>query len=136
MRTLNFILAGLLLGLAAPASSALAADVCQGPAAAPGVVLHGPVLEVPDGGSLCIAQSAAPTAWTRVSVRQLNTSRPLLMAAAFGQNATCRVGADGLADCTVEGASLADTVKRPEIIKASLQWRRPLASTQIASAAP
>jgi len=135
MRKFSFILAALTLGLALPASSAMAADVCQGPAAAPGVVLHGPVLDVPDGASLCIAASAAPTGWTRVSVRQLGASRPLLMAAAFGQNATCTIGADGLANCTVEGAPLADAVKRPEIIKASIQWRRPLAPTQVASAA-
>jgi len=134
MRKLGFILAGLVLGLATPVSSTMAADVCGGPAAAPGAVLHGPVLEVPDGASLCIARSASPTAWTRVSVRQLGASRPLLMAAAFGQNATCRIGADGLADCTIDGVRLADTVKRPEMIKASLQWRRPVAPTQIASA--
>jgi len=135
MRKLGFILAALTLGLTLPVSSAAAADACQGPTAAPGAVLHGPVLDVPDGASLCIAGSGSPTAWTRVSVRQLGASRPLLMAAAFGQNATCTIDADGLADCTIEGARLADTVKRPEIIKASMQWRRPLAPTQIASAA-
>ncbi len=135
MRKLNFILPALVLGLTASASGAMAADVCQGPAATPGAVLHGPVLEISDGASLCIAGSASPTAWTRVSVRQLSASRPLLMAAAFGQNATCRIGADGLADCTIDGARLADTVNRPEVIKASLQWRQSLGPTQIASAA-
>jgi hypothetical protein len=134
MRKLNLILAALVLGLGAPASAAMAADVCQGSAAAPGAVLHGPVLEVSDGASLCIASGASPTAWTRVSVRQLGASRPLLMAAAFGQNATCRIGADGAADCTIDGARLADTVNRPEVIKASLQWRQRLVPTQIASA--
>jgi len=135
MRKRNLILASLVLGLGAPASAAMAADVCQGPAPTAGAVLHGPVLEISDGASLCIAAGASPTAWTRVSVRQLGASRPLLMAAAFGQNATCRIGADGLADCTIEGVRLADTVNRPEIIKASLQWGQRLVPTQVASAA-
>ena len=133
MRKLNLILPALILVLSAPASASLAADVCQGPAAAPGAVLHGPVLEISDGASLCIAGGAAPSTWTRVSVRQLGASRPLLMAAAFGQNATCRIGADGQADCTIDGARLSDTVNRPEVIKASLQWRQRLVATEVAS---
>jgi hypothetical protein len=126
----------LTIAAASMASTAMASGVCDGPAPAPGAVLHGPVLDIPDGASLCIAQVGSPTAWTRVSVRQLAANRPQLMAAAFGQNATCRIGAEGLADCTVDGAPLADIVRRPETIKAALQWRRPLASTRIASAAP
>lgn len=132
----GLILAILAIGAACVGSQASAAEVCQGPAATPGAVLHGPVLEISDSASLCIASAASPTAWTRVSVRQLHASRPVLMAAAFGQNATCRVGADGQADCSIEGVRLADTVNRPEVVKASMQWRQRLTSTQVASAAP
>ena len=131
----GFILAMLTIGAAGLGSQAMASDACQAPVASPGTVLHGPVLDIADGGSLCIAGGASPTTWTRVSVRQLGASRPVLMAAAFGRNATCKVGPDGRADCAIEGVRLADTVVRPEVIKASAQWRQRLVPTEMASAA-
>jgi hypothetical protein len=105
------------------ASAAAARTPCLGPPLAPGAVIHGPVLDIPDGATLCIATGSSPSQWTEIAVPQLKASRALLMAAAFGQNATCTMGPAGVADCTIEGASLASELKRPQVIKASGQWR-------------
>jgi hypothetical protein len=105
------------------ASSASAQGVCRGPSPAPGASLHGPVLEIPNGASLCIATGASPDDWIRVDVARLGVSRPQLMAAAFARNATCEIGPDGQASCTVEGQSLAQTLRQPEIVKAATAWR-------------
>ena len=109
--------------LLACAVGASAQTVCQGPAPAPGAVIHGPVLAIPDAATLCLATGASPDQWTAVAVPGLKASRAVLMAAAFGQNATCAIDAHGVADCRIEGVSLASEVRRPEIVKASMQWR-------------
>jgi len=124
VRKLLIIAAMLSFGTGAGmASGAVAQTVCGAPAPAAGAVLHGPVLEIPNGSTLCIATGASPAQWTAVSLAQIKTSRAVLMAAAFGQNATCTIGQDGAADCRIEGASLAQQIQRPEILKASMQWR-------------
>ena len=127
MGKLFFIVALLSAGLA---SSAVAQTVCGGARPAAGTVLHGPVLAIPDASTLCIANGAAPAQWIAVSLPQLKASRALLMAAAFGQNATCVIGADGVGECRIEDAPLAAEVRRPEIVKAAMQWRdRPAEAT-------
>jgi hypothetical protein len=105
------------------ASTVFAADVCQGPPAANGAVVHGPVLEVPDGSSLCIASGAPPSAWVRIPLSHLQTSRNALMAAAFGKNATCAIDSHGRGDCTIEGQALAMEVQRLDLVKAAFSWR-------------
>lgn len=123
MRRHFIILAILATSGLACAAGASARTVCQGPAPTAGQVIHGPVLEVPDSTTLCLATGASPNQWTAISVPQLKASRAVLMAAAFGQNATCVVGADGQGDCKIEGRALADEVTRPEVQKASMQWQ-------------
>jgi hypothetical protein len=108
---------------AALATSVCAADICQGPPALSGAVVHGPVLEVPDGSSLCIATGASPSTWVKIPLPHPQTSRAALMAAAFGKNAACAVDSHGRGDCTIEGQSLAMAVQRPEIVKAAFSWR-------------
>ena len=105
------------------ASAASAQGVCQGPSPTIGTVIHGPVLEVPNGSSLCVATGASPETWIRVNVARSGADRSRLMAAAFGKNATCAIGRDGEADCSVEGQSLASTLHQPEVIKAAMEWR-------------
>ena len=127
MGKLFFIVALLGAGLA---SGAAAQTVCGAGRPAVGTVLHGPVLAIPDASTLCIAMGASPAQWTAVSLPELKASRAILMAAAFGQNATCVIGADGVGDCRIEDAPLAAEVSRPEIVKAAMQWRdRPAGAT-------
>jgi hypothetical protein len=111
-------LAGLAMASAAPAET-----VCGRASPVVGAVVHGPILDIPNSATLCIATGASPSQWVAIPVPQLRASRALLMAAAFGQNATCVVGADGLGDCRIEGRALADEVTRAEVRKASMQWR-------------
>jgi hypothetical protein len=106
---------------AAFASSVCAADVCQAPAPVNGAVIHGPVLAIPDGSSLCLATGASPSAWVKVPLSGPPTTHKALMAAAFGKNATCVVGADRLGDCVVEGKPLATALSQPQIVDAD--WR-------------
>ena len=119
------------------ASGAAAQTACGAARPAAGTVLHGPVLAIPDTSTLCVATGTSPAQWTAVSLPALNTSRAVLMAAAFGQNATCVIGADGIGDCRIEDAPLAAEIRRPEIVKAAIQWRdRPAEAagpTQLAS---
>ena len=103
---------------AAFATGVCAADICQGPPAVKGAVLHGPVLEVPDGSSLCIATGVSPSAWVKIPLSHLQTSRTALMAAAFGKNATCAIDSQGRGDCMIEGQTLAMAVQRPDLVDA------------------
>jgi hypothetical protein len=103
------------------AGSVSATDICQGPR--PAGAVHGPVLAVPDGSSLCVATGASPSAWVRIPLPQLRTTRPALMAAAFGKNATCTIDPQGRGACVIEGQSLAGALHQPEIVNAAFGWR-------------
>jgi hypothetical protein len=119
----SFIIVVAVIASLGAVSGAAAQGVCQGATPAVGVVVHGPVLNIPNASTICLATGASPEAWTAVAVPQLKASRAVLMAAAFGQNVTCVIGADGAGDCKIDGRALADEVMRPEIQKASMQWR-------------
>jgi len=105
------------------ASHARAGDVCQGSAPSAHATVHGPVLAVPDESSLCVATGVSPSAWVRIPLAHLQTTRAALMAAAFGKNATCAIDADGRGACIVEGQPLAEALHSPGIVKAAYDWR-------------
>jgi hypothetical protein len=107
---------------AAFASRAQAAEFCQGPAPSGHAAVHGPVLAVPDGSSLCVATGVSPSSWVRIPVGHLQATRSALMAAAFGKNATCAVDADGRGACVVEGKPLTELLHSPGIVKAAYDW--------------
>lgn len=109
--------------MAAGACGARAESLCKGPPPRPGASIHGPVLQVDSGSSLCIAQGPKPAQWSPVRLSGVRTTRGALMAAAFGRNATCRIGADGLAACEVDGRSLIAAIARPEMAQAAPAWR-------------
>jgi hypothetical protein len=105
------------------AGAVRAADICQGPHPTSAVAVHGPVLAVPDGSSLCVATGASPSDWVKIPLAQLQTTRPALMAAAFGKNATCAIDAHGRGSCVIEGQSLAAALHQPEMVETALSWR-------------
>ena len=109
--------------MAAGASAAHAESICKGPPAGPGASIHGPVLQVDDGSSVCIAQGAKPAQWSLVRLNKVHSTRTALMAAAFGRNATCRIGRDGLGTCDIEGRSLLASIARPQMAQAAPAWR-------------
>jgi hypothetical protein len=108
---------------AAFASRTTAGEVCQGPAPSAHAVVHGPVLAVPDGASLCVATGISPSTWVRIPLDHLQATHAALMAAAFGKNATCTVDADGRGACVVEGKPLTELLHSPEIVRATYNWR-------------
>lgn len=114
--------AALACGASVTAAGAMAGG-CPGGPAPNGVMVRGPVLEIPDASSLCVAMGESPSTWVRVGLAHASDTYPLLMAAAFGKNAVCFVGHDGLGVCDIEDQPLNQELRRPETIKASLSWR-------------
>ena len=105
------------------APTARAEEVCQGPRATAGAVIHGPVVQIPDGSNIWVALGPLPSTWSKIPLPRPATTRSALMAAAFGKNATCVMDFEGQGDCLVEGKPLTDELRRPEIVKASAAWR-------------
>lgn len=102
-------------------SRAEAASPCHGKPVESGGFVRGPVLEVLDTRTVCVART--PTEWAPVTLIQPAQSRPALMAAAFGKIATCVVGKDGRAECVIEGAPLGVLLRQPLMQKAALDWK-------------
>jgi len=120
----------------AAATSAQADGLCTAPPPAPGAVVHGPVLHVFDGQTLCVALGATPDRWLPIrltqegsgpSSQESSASRGALMAVAFGQDVTCRitqVAAEAAAGvCKRRGRSLARQARDSDAIVAGLAWR-------------
>ncbi|MBI1405406.1 MAG: hypothetical protein GC145_04705 [Caulobacter sp.] len=133
-------LAAGLIGLASPAAAAgNTADVCAAPAPAPGATVHGPVLFVETGDTLCVALGETPDQWVRLSladapadnpIRRASTTRAndnprgALLAVAFSQNVDCNVQADGRAICALQdGRSIGAALRQPTAWAAGKEWR-------------
>ncbi|WP_296453189.1 nuclease [Phenylobacterium sp.] len=110
------------------------AATCGGEPPADAAEFRGPVLEVLDGESLCVALGADPSSWVPVrladapmKVSTAPASRGALMAASFGQDVTCRVtGRDqaGLvAQCVGDRGSVGRLSQAADVVKAGLAWR-------------
>lgn len=117
------LLSLIVMTASAAACAAEATSVCRGPTAPAGAVIRGPVLEVPDGTSLCIAGSPSPSTWVAIPLAQNAPDHAALMAAAFGKDAVCVIDAEGRGRCLIEGAMLADRLRDPEVVKTAAHWR-------------
>ncbi len=101
---------------------------CTAAAPADGVVA-GPVLQVIDGRSLCVALGATPDRWVRVRLADVHNpeGRSALMAAAFAKDVVCSATSrdqDGVVGrCILEGASLGQRVQSEEIHAQAVSWR-------------
>lgn len=107
--------------LAMHPAAAQAASPCQGKPLQAGGFVRGPVLEILDARTVCVART--PTDWVAVPLIQPAQSRPALMAAAFGKTATCVVGKDGRGECVIEGAPLGAVLRQPTLQKTAQAWR-------------
>ncbi|WGM37867.1 hypothetical protein [Caulobacter sp. NIBR1757] len=126
--------AGFLTGMTSQAHAA--ETVCTGAAPADGV-LRGPVLQVEDSATLCVALGATPDRWVRLTLadapavnpiqRASNTDenpRGTLMAVAFSQMVDCRLQADGRALCALQdGRSVGALLKSRAAWVAGKDWR-------------
>lgn len=126
--------AGFLIGMAGHAEAA--DSVCTARAPADGV-LHGPVLQVEDGATLCVALGASPDRWVRVTLADAPAANPIqrasstdenprgtLMAVAFSQTVDCRVDTAGRGLCALsDGRSVGGLLKTRAAWAAGREWR-------------
>ncbi|MCE3290943.1 MAG: hypothetical protein K0R83_2955 [Caulobacter sp.] len=125
--------AGFLLG----AQQAQAADsVCTAQVPSEGQV-RGPVLQVEDGATLCVALGATPDQWVRLTLADAPAANPIqraastdenprgtLMAVAFSQTVDCQVLTDGRALCVLQdGRSVGALLKTRAAWAAGRDWR-------------
>jgi len=112
---------------------------CQAPpvhaacaAAAPGAgqAFGGPVLDVVDDHTVCVALGPLPSQWVRVELADARGggTRGALMAAAFARDVKCvsvSAGAGGAARavCLSDGVSISLLAMRPELRMQAAAWR-------------
>jgi len=119
------------LALAEPAAPPVRVPIvaaCTAAAPADGIVA-GPVLQVIDGRTLCVARGPTPDQWVRVRLSDIHDreARSALMAAAFAKTVFC--GTAGRDDqgvvgrCILDGATLGQLVQSQEIHAQAASWR-------------
>ena len=121
---MNTISLALALTLLSAGAAAAQTAPCRGEVPAAGAEIHGPVLHVLDGQTLCVATGADPSQWLPVKLEDApaDASWGALMGVAFGKNVTCATGV-----CRIDGRSIGAQLGSPDAAKAGVVWRRPAA---------
>jgi micrococcal nuclease len=102
---------------------------CTAAAPAPGTRIAGPVLQVMDGESLCLAKGPNPADWLLIRLANMPNSseRRVLMAAAFAEKVECvverRSTTGVVATCWKDGAPLAALVQDAGVREKAALWR-------------
>lgn len=127
-----FALTGLLVSLAAT-SAAAAGTLCSAPAAESSARLRGPVLDVLDGETLCLALGPTPDRWLQLRLSDVGEPRPgaatrgALMSVAFGRDVDCRIldvaETGNRATCERGGRTLGDRARAPKAVREGRGWR-------------
>jgi hypothetical protein len=124
--------AGLPLSATA-AEDRIVAD-CTAPKPAPGQRFSGPVMQVIDGGRLCVALTPEPSGWIEVAPAGVMPAsladgdrRSLLMATTFAKTVDC-VAVDAhdssvAADCSVDGLALGEAMRAQKVQPDWRTWR-------------
>ncbi len=101
------------------------AGLCKGLPPVEGARLRGPVLAVPDGRTLCVAQGLDPSLWIALQVTDAPTAtaRSTLMAVAFGKDVDCVVRKNAAALCTLDGRSVGELSASSGMAQAGASWR-------------
>lgn len=95
----------------------------------PGQAFSGPVLEVLDGRTICVAQGPTPREWIQVTLngRETDGMRGPLMAASFARTVTCVAGPPSeqgvVADCWIDGVALGAATRTPAALTEGRVWR-------------
>jgi hypothetical protein len=122
------------------ATQAQAADsVCTAALPAAGTVIRGPVLEIEDGETLCVALGETPDQWLRLTLADAPVDNPVrraafttaddnprgtLMAVAFARTVDCRIEDGGRALCALDdGRSVGALLKTRTAQAAGRDWR-------------
>jgi hypothetical protein len=102
---------------------------CSARTPADGRWFSGPVLQVMDGQTLCVALGPTPAEWVQVRIAGIppQSTRQALLAASFGRTVVCSPtntpASDPEARCTVEGAALDTAVTAGAVHDQTLTWR-------------
>lgn len=114
--------------IGAPRRAVLVAD-CRAPSPEAGGSFTGPVLQVIDGRTLCVALGPTPDQWVRVRLADVHDrhGRGALMAAAFAKDVICTArGRDSqgvLARCEFNGQALGALAADAGIKADGQHWR-------------
>jgi len=102
---------------------------CTADPPAAGESFSGPVLQVMDGRTVCVARGPLPGQWVRVVLADTEAAatRGALMAAAFARSVACislGAGREGVrAICVTNGASISQLATMPDQLVAGRAWR-------------
>jgi hypothetical protein len=123
MNTIRLALALVLLSAGAAAAQTAP---CRGEAPAAGAEVHGPVLHVIDGQTLCVATGTDPSQWLAVKLEDApaGSSWGALMSVAFAKDVTCVAQGGNGAVCRIEGRSIGAQLDAGAA-KAGVAWRHP-----------
>jgi hypothetical protein len=102
---------------------------CSAPAPPVGKTIHGTVLQVIDGRTLCVAQGSSPTDWIRITLAGApkDAARSTLLAASFGAEVDCAAvrstpgGIEAL--CEKDGVRLDNLMRSRAVRLQSAAWR-------------
>ena len=102
-----------------------AASACSAPSPAPGVIVSGPVLAVPDSHTVCVAMGPLPSQWValRIAPPDPDLSVSMVMATVFSKRVSCRVGKQGRAQCRLGEEDVRDLLRQPGLRKVATAWR-------------
>ena len=106
-------------------AAAGAASACSAPQPAPGAIISGPVLAVPDSHTLCVATGPDPSQWValRIAAPEPDLSVSMVMAAVFAKRVSCVVGPQGAAQCRVGQEDVRTVLGRPTLRTVAMAWR-------------
>jgi hypothetical protein len=102
---------------------------CLAAKPAVGAEFSGPVLQVIDAQTLCVAQGTDPSQWVQVRLPrgQRAETRGDLMAASFARNVTCRtlrrIQDEVIAACAVDGENVGRLTRTRAVKASGLDWR-------------
>jgi hypothetical protein len=102
---------------------------CTAAAPAAGEVFSGPVMQVIDGSTLCVADGPTPDHWIRVRLSDVSgpAAWGALMAAAFSKDVICiadrRDGQGVVGRCVFNGDPLGELVRTDAIKTQAPSWR-------------
>ncbi len=102
---------------------------CTAAAPAEGASISGPVLQVIDGQTLCVAKGPTPDQWVRVRLADVydRENRSALMAATFAKDVICNVERrddEGVVGrCSIDGAPLTQVVASAPAQVQAASWR-------------
>ena len=102
---------------------------CTALAPESGQVFSGPVMQVIDGRTLCVADGPTPDQWVRVRLADIydRENRGALMAATFAKDVICtadrRDGEGVVGRCVFDGSALGQLVGTDEVRAQAADWR-------------